>query len=170
MRPSILSSTFIQLRDKLHSIAVGIVGNSDDADDVIQESFCRLWSHQSEIQDEVSAMRLSYTAVRNTAIDTIRRSKSHPSVTIDSVTDRDEYDREAEEDLEREYTYNAVVRLARKVLKESHFEVFRLHDIEGFSYPEVAEQLGLTQENVRVTLSRVRKTIRETYRKQQSEI
>lgn len=170
MKPNILSSTFIQLRDRLHSIAAAIVGNSEDADDVLQESFCRLWSHHREIQDEVSAIRLSYTAVRNTAIDAIRRSKSHPSVTMDSVTDRDEYDDEAEESKEREDTYNAVVRLARNVLKQAHFEVFRLHDIEGLSYPDVAQQLGMTPENVRVTLSRARKTIRETYRKQQSEI
>lgn len=170
MKPNILSSTFIQLRDKLHSYAAGIVGNNDDADDVIQESFCRLWSHHSEIQDEVSAARLSYTAVRNTAIDAIRKARNHPSVTMDSLTTKDECDDEAEEQMTRQDTYNAVVRLARKVLKKSHFDVFSLHDIEGLSYPEVAQQLGMTPENVRVTLSRARKIIRVTYRQQMSEL
>ena len=46
--------------------------------------------------------------------------------------------------------------------------MFELHDIKGLGYEEVAETLGMTQENVRVTLSRARKSIREIYRKTQT--
>ncbi len=66
---------------------------------------------------------------------------------------------------EKEETYATVVRLSRRALNETQYTVFRLHDIEGATYPEIAQGLGMTQENVRMTLSRARKAIRELYRK-----
>lgn len=168
MKQTILSSTFIRFRDKLHNVAAGIVGNNDDADDVIHDAFCKLWSKHGDIQDEVSAIRLSYTAVRNTAIDSIRRSQSHPSVDIDTIKDESEIEAGDEAETKSRETYQAVIRLSKRVLNPNQYEVFRLHDIEGLSYPEIAEELGMTQEYVRVTLSRARKTIREIYRKQQA--
>ncbi|MDE5625337.1 MAG: sigma-70 family RNA polymerase sigma factor, partial [Muribaculaceae bacterium] len=66
---------------------------------------------------------------------------------------------------EKEATYNIVLRLSRQALNETQYTVFRLHDIEGLTYPEIAQSLGMTQENVRMTLSRARKAIRELYRK-----
>lgn len=168
MKQSILSSTFIRFRDKLHSVAVGIVGNNDDAEDVIHDAFCRLWSKHSDIQDEVSAIKLSYTAVRNSAIDTLRLAKAHPSVAIDNITDEREIYTTEHDDAERRETYKAVIKLSQNVLTSTQYEIFRLHDIEGISYPDIAEELGKSQEYIRVTLSRARKTIRDIYRKQQA--
>ena len=168
MKQTILSSTFIRFRDRLHRVAAGIVGNSDDADDVIHDAFCRLWSKHSEVEDEVSAIKLSYTAVRNSAIDSLRRTKSHPAVTIGSVTEDSEIDDSEDYESERHETYKAVIRLSQKVLNKNQYDIFRLHDIEGLPYQKVAEDLGMTQEYVRVTLSRARKAIREIYRKQQA--
>ena len=168
MKQTILSSTFIRFRDRLHRVAAGIEDHSDDADDVIHDAFCRLWSKHSEVEDEVSAIKLSYTAVRNSAIDSLRRTKSHPAVTIDSVTEDSEIDDSEDYESERHETYKAVIRLSQKVLNKNQYDIFRLHDIEGLPYQKVAEDLGMTQEYVRVTLSRARKAIREIYRKQQA--
>ena len=165
MKQTILSSTFIRFRDKLHNVAAGIVGNSDDADDVIHDAFCRLWSKHGDIADELSAIKLSYTAVRNSAIDTLRRSKSSISVPIESLPEANELETDDDEAARREATYRAVLKLSREVLSHTQYEVFRRHDVEGMPYQETAE-LEMTPEYVRVTLSRARKTIREIYRKQ----
>ncbi|MCI8998070.1 MAG: sigma-70 family RNA polymerase sigma factor [Muribaculaceae bacterium] len=166
MKQTILSSTFIRFRDKLHNVAAGIVGNSDDADDVIHDAFCRLWSKHGDIADELSAIKLSYTAVRNSAIDTLRRSKSSISVPIESLPEANELETDDDEAARREATYRAVLKLSREVLSHTQYEVFRRHDVEGMPYQEIAAELEMTPEYVRVTLSRARKTIREIYRKQ----
>lgn len=143
-------------------MAAGIVGNSDDAEDVLHDAFCRLWSRHPDIADEASAIKLSYTAVRNSAIDSLRHSKSQAAAAIEaSYFEYDDYPQDSQEE-----TYNAVVSLSKKALKPLQYEIFRLHDIEGASYPEVAEIMGMSQESVRTALSRARKTIREIYRKQ----
>ena len=69
-------------RAKLRSMAAGIAG-SEEADDIIHDAFCRLWSRHPIIEDETEALKLSYTAVRNSAIDSYRRSTSRPTVSIE---------------------------------------------------------------------------------------
>lgn len=109
-------------------------------------------------------MRLSYTAVRNRAIDVYRNDRAHLS---SDIADHDFADEDSERT--KSETYRAVIRLAQKHLKPKAYEIFQLHDIEGCSYEEVALRLGITQENVRMTLSRARRTIRELYRQQNQE-
>ena len=150
MKNDILISAFVNFRTRLRSFAAGIVGN-DDADDILHDAFCRL--------------KLSYRVVRNSAIDALRRSKSHPTVPIEEGGRDCGTIEEPENDSADEDTYQAVIALSRRVLGQRQFEVFRLHDIEGQTYDEIAASLCLGVENVRVILSRARKTIRDIYRK-----
>lgn len=164
MIANVLTKTFIDLRDKLRSVASGITG-PEEAEDVIQEAFCRLWASHKLIQDEREAVRLSYTAVRNQAIDSFRRSKSHPTDSLEARTHLSEPVDTTDDTGERQEIYEAVIRLSRKALNPRQLEVFELHDIKGLGYQEIAQSLGMTQENVRMTLSRARKIIRDIYRK-----
>lgn len=163
-----LTSTFTRFRERLRSVAAGIVG-TDEADDIIHDAFCRLWSRHQLVETEVEAIKLSYTAVRNSAIDSLRRASTHPTVRIDESPQIAEIDEDSERQKEQRQTYDAVVRLARRHLNERQFEIFRLHDIEGLGYDEIASTLSMTPENVRVSLSRARKSIRELYRQQNSD-
>lgn len=164
MKNDILISAFVNFRTRLRSFAAGIVGN-DDADDILHDAFCRMWSSHPQLDSETEALKLSYRVVRNSAIDALRRSKSHPTVPIEEGGRDCGTIEEPENDSADEDTYQAVIALSRRVLGQRQFEVFRLHDIEGQTYDEIAASLCLSVENVRVILSRARKTIRDIYRK-----
>ena len=165
MSTDILTSTFLRLRARLRGMAAGIAGNSD-ADDILHDAFCRLWLRNSDVRTEVEAMKLSYTAVRNSAIDVRRRTAAHGMMSIDDeccqLRDCAWYDQPEADSMA---TYRTVVELARRRLPERQFAVFRMHDIDGIGYEEIAVTLSITQENVRMTLSRARKTLRELSRK-----
>lgn len=170
MKTDILTSTFVSFRAVLHGMAARIVGSDEDADDAIHDAFCRLWSVHQDISDRTEAEKLSYTAVRNSAIDALRRSRRGRMVSIDDLQSRAEQADNATPRRDVEDTYQAVISLSRKVLSERQYEVFRLHDVEGVEYADIADELGLSVENVRMILSRARKTIREIYRKQNQDI
>lgn len=163
MNPSPLTSAFTRFRDRLRRLAAGIVGNDYEAEDVVHDTFCHLWAKNPAVQTELEALRLGYTAVRNRAIDTIRKRAASAQVDIDTVPDMAADANDAADNPRA--VYSAVVSLSRKVLTPRQYEVFRLHDIEGASYDEVADELSTTPENVRMTLCRARKAIREVYRK-----
>lgn len=164
MKTDVLTSTFMRFRARLHGVAAGIAG-PDSAEDVLHDAFCRLWSRHPDIGDESEAIKLGYTAVRNSAIDLFRSTHVHPRVAMDDIHEQPSDEDESLTAREKEETYATVVRLSRRALNETQYTVFRLHDIEGATYPEIAQGLGMTQENVRMTLSRARKAIRELYRK-----
>lgn len=154
---------FIKFRDKLRSLATGITGDSTEADDLLHDAFCKLWINHQDIKDETEAFKLAYTVVRNSAIDSVRRTRSHPSLSLDripatytSVEDSDREDRVA--------VCNALITCSRRILNDNQYHIFYMHDIEGIAYPDIAREMGLSQENVRMILSRARKTIRDYYR------
>ncbi|MDE5876002.1 MAG: sigma-70 family RNA polymerase sigma factor [Muribaculaceae bacterium] len=164
MEQSKLTSAFMRFRDKLRGMAMGIVGSPETADDVLHDAFCRLWLNHKAIENETEAAKLTYTAVRNSAIDLQRRNLSHPSLSLEQVAELEEDD-EVDKKKEQSEIYKAVLILSRKVLNEKQQQVFFMHDVEGFSYSEIADKMKITQDNVRQILSRARKTIREVYRK-----
>ena len=153
----------MRFRASLRGVAAGIAG-SDNAEDILHDAFCRLWARHPDVRNESEAMKLSYTAVRNNAIDFFRAKRAHPNVVMDDCVEYDHID-DSDAERERQETYEAVIRLSRQVLNDTQYRVFRFHDIEGVGYPEIAATLGMSQENVRMTLSRARKAIRELYRK-----
>ncbi|MBD5266941.1 MAG: RNA polymerase sigma factor [Bacteroides sp.] len=159
---NILTKTFQQLRCKLQHLAGSILGDDNEAEDALHDAFCRLWTSYKNIDSETDARRLSYTLVYNIAIDRTRRLKTHGGKRVELTGDIGI----EEESSSRDGIYEAVVALAEKSLNEKQLAVFRLHDLENIGYAEVAESLGMTQENVRMTLSRARKIIRELYRQQ----
>lgn len=154
-----LTSTFIGMRDRLRRVAASIVGE-DAAEDVVHDAFCKLWAANSLVADEIQASKLSYRVVRNAAIDELRRSTRSRESRLDEIPEQSEA-------TESDDVYGAVLALARRHLTEKQFAIMQMHDIEGVGYEEIAAELAMTQENVRVTLSRARKTVRELYRKQQ---
>lgn len=160
---SALTSTFLKIREKLRGVAAAISGSHEEADDILGETFCRLWASHPAIREEREVARISYAAVRNSAIDSYRRRSSHPSIPLDqTLTD---FSTDSDEDGRRE-TYRALLAISRRVLDKRQMKVFELHDIIGLPYNEISSRLGLSEQNVRQILSRARKKIRQIYRQQ----
>lgn len=164
MIESVLTSTFLKIRDRLRSLATGIVGDAEDAEDILHDAFCKLWINHKGIQSELDASKLSYTTVRNTAIDSFRRNRAHSWTSIDyNMEPADRLD--SNEENEERAVCDALLRLSRKILNDRQYQIFMMHDVEGMPYPEIAHKLSISQENVRTILSRARKSIREEYRR-----
>ncbi len=159
---SLLTSAFLRVRHRLHALAAGIVGSAQEADDVLHDAFCKLWLSHKEIANEVAATKLSYTAVRNTAIDAYRRNHSRHTDPVETIGEMaDATDAEADKAI----VCNELLKLSRRVLDDRRYRVFMMHDVDHIPYHEIASRLSLTEENVRAILSRARKAIREEYRK-----
>lgn len=156
VKTSVLTSTFIAMRERLRHVAAGIVGD-DTAEDVLHDAFCRLWKANPQVTDELQASRLSYKVVRNAAIDEWRRTDRSTEL-------REEYVAAETSEPSAAEIYDSVVAIARRALTGRQFEIFAMHDIDGSTYDEIASKLRLRPENVRVILSRSRKIIREIYR------
>ena len=154
MERDLLTSSFLGLRDKLHHIALKYLGSDEDAKDALQDTWLKLRS-KGEVDTTIEARNKLVTVLRNVCIDHLRKAREIP---IDVTVDIQAY-RMDEEDIE------ILEQLLQEGLTPLQKEIFNLVTHEGFDYDEIAKQLSMSVEAVRMNMSRTRKKIRENYKR-----
>ena len=154
MEIDMLTSSFLGLRDKLHHIALKYLGSDEDAKDALQDTWLKLRS-KGEVETTIEARNKLVTVLRNVCIDHLRKAREIP---IDVTVDIQAY-RMDEEDI------GNLEQLLQEGLTPLQKEIFNLVTHEGFDYDEIAKQLSMSVEAVRMNMSRTRKKIRENYKR-----
>ena len=154
MEIDLLTSSFLGLRDKLHHIALKYLGSDEDAKDALQDTWLKLRS-KGEVETTIEARNKLVTVLRNVCIDHLRKAREIP---IDTTVDIQAY-RMDEEDI------GNLEQLLQEGLTPLQKEIFNLVTHEGFDYEEIAKQLSMSVEAVRMNMSRTRKKIRENYKR-----
>ena len=159
MQPKELSKMVIPFQDKLYRFALSIVGNTFEAEDVVQEVLIKIWKKKDSFIQIENKEAWCMTVTRNLAIDKRRGRKAiHEDVTTHySISDNAS---NPEQVAEFNDTMSIIKSYIEK-LPEGQKEVIHLRDIEGFSYKEISSISGLSVERVKVNLHRARKTLRE---------
>ena len=163
MSEETLISTFTELRTRFLKVAMRFLPSADDADDVLQDAFCRLWPRAEQIESKQTAEALTMTTVRNLCIDEVRRRNRTVQVEFDAERDSRMTD-SIEEELEREERFTLLKQIIEAELSPVQQQIIRLRDFEEMEMEEIAEIVQMKPENVRVNLSRARKRIREVYK------
>jgi RNA polymerase sigma-70 factor, ECF subfamily len=133
--------------------AYRITGNAADAEDVLQTVFLRLHrraAHADAMENEESYLR---RAAINAALDVMRSRQTDRTVELTELPAVGAHDdpRELREALGR----------AMAQLKPRPAEIFALRFLEGFSNPQIARMLGISQVLVAVIVHRTRQQLRK---------
>lgn len=152
MKKDVLTSSFLDIRSKLHRIAMRLLQNDEDAKDAVQDTFEKLWS-KDEIESKAEARNKLVHVLRNTCIDRLRTNHSVPSKSAEA--DFEGGYETSTEDMER------YERLIVKGLTDSQMRIYNLITHDCLEYEEVARKLNMSVEAVRMNMSRARKRIRE---------
>ena len=141
---------------RIYRLVYRYTHDQEEALDLTQEIFLRIYTRITDFRGECSLETWIYRIAANTAISSIRRSKSHEPLNEDiSEHPLASPDGQLEsQELERH------LELAIAELPESVRLAFVLVAVEHRSYAEVAEILGLRVEAVRMRVSRARKLLR----------
>jgi RNA polymerase sigma-70 factor (ECF subfamily) len=154
---------FLPFHPKLYRIALALVGNKDDAEDILQEAYCKLWNKRADLEMVDNAEAFSVTLVKNICIDFLRSPQANryeeriENVQVASGTSPEKELEEADE-LE-------TVRQLIERLPENQRLVIKLRGLSDCSLEEIEEITNFSATNVRTLLFRARKTIKEQYLK-----
>ena len=151
-------SIFTHLHQRLHTTARNITGD-DNADDILQDAFCKLWTLKNLPSDQQQTEKIASTIVRNVSIDYRRSAERKTQSSIDKADTENSQDNDIRE------LFVTVKHIIELQLSDMQRQVLWMRDYEGYSFAEVAEKMCITEENARQILSRARKTIRETYKR-----
>ena len=147
--------TVLPLREKLINISWRMMEDRSDAEDIVQETFLKLWQIREKLD--------GYNSVENLALDKLKQHR--PEGTDIALLSLDSGTRNPAEELEQHDTVARIRWLISK-LPSLQQTIIRMKDVEGYELAEIAEITGTQVEAVRVNLSRARKKIREQLMKE----
>lgn len=144
---------------RLTRFVEGILDRAGGAEDVVQETFIRLWMRREGLRLEGSFRAFLYTMARNAAIDERRRLGRRTALAKQADTPGTQPSPLATTEASE---LQAVASQAIAALPPRRREVFRLARFEGLSYKEIAEVMGLSPQTVANQMSRALTELHET--------
>lgn len=137
---------------RVYASAYNLLRDRDDANDVVQDVFTRLWQMRDRIDPAQDPLPLMFTMTRNMAINKLKTK--YRELATDAITAFDaavEMPNLAENDIMR----------LLDLLPQKHRLVFTLRTFEGLDFDEIGRLTGYRQDNIRQMLSRARKQLKQ---------
>ncbi len=142
-------SIFDLYYETIRSFAYYKTGNVDLADDIVQEVFLKLWSNLKDVKEE-TVKALLYTIASNT----IKNHFKHQKVVFNFQKQDQNNNTEDEADSNlRQEELNRKLQDALAEIPEKAREVFLMNRIEGLTYVDIAERLGLSVKAIEKRMS-----------------
>ena len=154
---------------KIFRIAKHITQNQEDAEDVLQETFLKAYSHLDEFQGNAKFYTWIVRIAVNESLMKLRKRKSRKTVSIDEPVETGEETMVREiavwdETPEKQYSQSEMRQILEEAvdsLKPDYRTVFVLRDIEELSTEETASALDISIPAVKSRLLRARLQLRE---------
>lgn len=151
-------------KNRLYRLALSLLKDSEEANDILQEAMLRLWTHRQKLQEcqcpEAFALRIT----RHLCLDRLKSKAYMNRAGQGEIPDQGTYEPGPDRKLELMDSSQLMQQLFNG-LSEQQQTIIRLRDVEDMSYEEIEEATGLTVNTIRVNLSRARKAVREQYLK-----
>ena len=155
--------------DKYHQrllfLSYGIVHNTEDAEDIVQETFIRVWQNFGRYNPQLKFSTWLYSIASRLCIDRLKKMRRIVALPDDEpVLRRLTSDADSHAALENK-EWVALVRLLTDELSAKQKLVFTLCQLEGLSSDEAEQITGLSARQVKSNLYAARQTIRERLKK-----
>lgn len=151
-------------KNPLTNFAYRFLGDYDDSDDIVQETFVRVFRNKHSYRPQAKFSTWIYTIAGNLAKSRLRQRERHRVLSISTLWRTGEEDREADipdnrypadRDAERSLTHERIQEALNEI-SAKYREVVILRDIQEFSYEEIAQITGLNLGTVKSRIKRGR--------------
>jgi RNA polymerase sigma factor (sigma-70 family) len=162
MNFEMFESRVLPVKNKLFRFAFRLLGSSEEAKDVVQEVFIKVWNGRDQMAtiDNMEAWCMRIT--RNLSLDKLRARQRKATDPIEGSFDIQQDTHTPYEAAENNESMQRIGQLIAS-LPEKQRQVMHLRDIEGYSYNEICEILELDMNQVKVNLFRARNAVREKF-------
>lgn len=154
----------LPLKNVLYRVALRITLNKEEAEDIVQDILLRLWERRNKLSTIENLEAFALKSVRNLALDRINlmHNKTTIPLDIDQHDHPDSRPLQTETIIRNEQT--ASIQEAINHLPEKQRTAIQLRDIEGKTYKEIAEMMGITEADVKVNIYRGRESLKKNCR------
>lgn len=153
---------FLPLNRRLYRVAWSLTHNVQDAEDLVQETYCRLWRKRNNLSsidnDEAYCVRL----LKNFYYDGRRMATSHD---VD-IGPPDNLQLPATDDVQRDIERDERAQVLHRIidtLPDRQRDIITRRELHDQSFAEIATDLQMPEGSVRVLLSRARQKLKERF-------
>jgi RNA polymerase sigma-70 factor, ECF subfamily len=144
-------------------LAFRLLHDEDDAKDVVQEAFIRVWNNLARYKPEVKFTTWLYKIVVNLSYDRMKMDARRHTVVgyVSRLLNRDEIPdgRDVQEEVENVDLSERILAVAAQLPPKQNL-VFHLRDVQEFSIEEISEIAGISIGSVKANLCYARKRLR----------
>ena len=144
------------LQNKLYREAYRMLCDQFEAEDAVQNLYLRLWEQREQLDTLIAPEAYCLKILRNICIDRWRVIRQRDEGTLD--------DEMLVADAPPDNDTKDFIEHFLAVLPNEHRRVMQMH-MQGMPYDEIATLVGLSEGNIRVIISRIRKRFREIFYK-----
>ena len=152
---------FKQWRSKGYYYFLRKTNSEEDAKDLIQSTFLKLWNYRNSINTDFSLDQQLFHIARTVLIDHIRKANKQKEINaeVDVVTRQ----KSLENFQSMEFDTKRQMQRILKDMPELRRKVFELNKLEGYSYKEVAAHLGISEKSVDNHLVKALRKLRQCF-------
>ena len=156
--------------NRAYQIALRFLGNSEDAKDIVQESFIKVYSSKTKWKPKAKFITWFYKIITNQCFKRKRKDKNIIMVSLDAlISDKNDEmllqptspPQNNPDRIFEQKEIKSVIQAAIESLPETQRIALILHRYENLSYKEISETLGCTHAAVESILFRAKQTLRK---------
>ncbi|MDD8019107.1 MAG: RNA polymerase sigma factor [Bacteroidota bacterium] len=147
-----------------YAVAFRLICDEEDAKDIVQESFIRVWNNLSRYNPKVKFSTWLYTIVTNLCYDKLRARKRKQTVPMNEVNISMIAAADINENPEQLFSSKELASIIETLSEELPLKqkmIFVLRDLQGLNIQEVCEVLHLSKSSVKTNLVYARKHLRQ---------
>lgn len=141
----------------MYNVSYRILKNDFEAEDLMQEAFLTVFNKINTYKGEVTFGAWLKRIVVNKSLTQLKKNNRYNEVKMEVIP----IDEIEEETIDYKGLKASKVYECLQSLKENYRLILNLHLIEGYDYEEIGEILNYTNENVRTTVSRAKKKLKQ---------
>ena len=145
----------------LYRVAYQLTGNAQDAEDLLQDLYLKLWQKRDDLPDEAMKEAYLVTMIRHLFVD--QRRLKHPDTSAELKEEASPPD---ERSLDRQIDSRDEARKMEGLihqLPERDAKIIQMHLMEDRSYEEIEQDTGLSQGNIRIIVMRTKKKLKQQF-------
>ncbi len=149
---------WIPLAERFYRVAFYMLESEADAEDAVQELYLKLWTGRERLDDVRNPLAYGVMVLKNICIDKIRKRSARQTAELNEKLSPQEAP--PDRGLAVKETLKILLHEMEK-LPENQFKVLKMKVLDGMKYDEISRETGLSEVNVRVLISKARKTLRQ---------
>ena len=145
----------------LYRVAYHLTGNAQDAEDLLQDMYLKLWQKRDDLPDEAMKEAYLVTMIRRLFIDQRRLKRLDTSAELKNEEGASD-ERSLDHQIDAKDEVHKMEGLISE-LPEREAKIIKMHLVEERSYEEIEQDTGLSKGNIRIIVMRTRQKLKQQF-------